>query len=630
MAPDASVTASGGAPTDEEAGYRDRLFEMAIDMLCVAGFDGYFKELNPAFEQTLGHTREELLARPFLDFVHPEDLESTVAEVERISEGATTISFDNRYRCRDGSYRWLRWTAAPTTESGLIFAVARDVTEQKETEGSLRRSEAKVRSLLESAPDAMVISDARGRIVSVNRKAELLFGYTKEEFARLRIESLVPEGLREVHQGHRRAWLEDRQARPMGAGLELVALLKDGSELPVDVGIAPIESEEGLLVVATVTDVSARRRVEAELREANAALEARISELQSMGREAELLSQMSEMLQSCLSPAEAYRVVDLYAKRLFDPDPGSVWLVAPSRNMVERVSAWGNGDMGPEVFAPTGCWALRRGRLHVVPDPAAEIACEHLPEGTGSICVPMLAQGEQLGILSLQAADGVEGVGASRQRLAVTFAENVALALANLALRDRLRAQSIRDPLTGLYNRRHMEESFERELSRAARKGSHVAVMMLDLDHFKSFNDEFGHEAGDALLVETARILRSSSRGEDIACRYGGEEFVLVFPDTTLSSAAARADQIREAVRELRSRVNGRDLGAVTISIGVSVFPEHGAEPAALLREADGALYRAKSGGRDRVEIATNDTRPQPEGEVGAPTPGAAPERRAS
>jgi diguanylate cyclase (GGDEF)-like protein len=189
-------------------------------------------------------------------------------------------------------------------------------------------------------------------------------------------------------------------------------------------------------------------------------------------------------------------------------------------------------------------------------------------------------------------------------RLAVTVAEQFALALANLRLRETLRGQSIRDPLTGLFNRRYMEETLDRELSRAARERRPLSVILLDIDRFKHFNDTFGHEAGDTVLASLGALLRGASRAGDVACRYGGEEFVLILPAASLADAQRRAEEIREAIRGLRVTHNGRPLEAVRCSMGVAAFPEHGEVGGALLRAADAALYRAKREGRDQVILA--------------------------
>jgi len=223
-----------------------------------------------------------------------------------------------------------------------------------------------------------------------------------------------------------------------------------------------------------------------------------------------------------------------------------------------------------------------------------------------------MAHGEGIGVLYLNSGSNECGSDErtgkqpldSTVRLAKVLAESTALALANLNLREVLRAQSIRDPLTGLFNRRYMEESLERELSRATRKKQPLSVAMLDVDHFKHFNDSFGHDAGDTLLCEIARVFRTTLRAEDIICRYGGEEFAMILPDAPLPSIQGRIEQLREKVRDTIAQHRGQPLDRVTVSIGIATYPEHGTTSETLLRAADAALYQAKAQGRDRVVLA--------------------------
>jgi diguanylate cyclase (GGDEF)-like protein len=225
------------------------------------------------------------------------------------------------------------------------------------------------------------------------------------------------------------------------------------------------------------------------------------------------------------------------------------------------------------------------------------------------LCIPILAQGEALGILHFQAADETPALADAELSLKTTFAGQVGLSVANIRLREALRAQSIKDPLTGLHNRRCLAEMLDREIRRAVRAEQSLGILMLDLDHFKKFNDTYGHDAGDAVLRETAPFLRRSIRVEDTVCRFGGEEFV-VLPTPDLNAAHARAQRIRSKLRELTVMHQGQSLGMITVSVGVAELPQHGASSQELLDAADAALYGAKREGRDRVMVA--DLRPAP------------------
>jgi diguanylate cyclase (GGDEF)-like protein len=283
-------------------------------------------------------------------------------------------------------------------------------------------------------------------------------------------------------------------------------------------------------------------------------------------------------------------------------------------HLVECVASWGTPPPVEEVFTPDDCWALRRGRPHVVEGPAARLICRHVgtPPPAAYVCVPLMAQTTALGVLHLvesahegqpESALGPQHALARRQ-LAFTVADQIALALSNLRLQESLRDQAIRDALTGLFNRRYMQESLDRELRRAQRRRVPMGVIMIDIDHFKRFNDTFGHAAGDELLREMGALLQRQTRAEDIACRYGGEEFALILLDASAEDTEERAKLLREEAARLRVEYGHEPLGNVTISVGIAVFPDHGEVAEALLKAADAALYRAKASGRDRVMVA--------------------------
>jgi diguanylate cyclase (GGDEF)-like protein len=201
-----------------------------------------------------------------------------------------------------------------------------------------------------------------------------------------------------------------------------------------------------------------------------------------------------------------------------------------------------------------------------------------------------------------------KSLGEAERRLAALVAKQGALAIWNLKLRESLRNQSICDSLTGLFNRRYMEESLDREFSRANRGKTCVAIVMIDLDHFKRFNDTFGHQAGDTLLLAVGDLLKRNTRGQDIACRYGGEEFALVLTDSSLDGAFKRAEILRQQVKQLSVEYEGQLLGAISVSMGVALFPDHGTTMRDVLRASDQALYTAKREGRDRVSMWTAES----------------------
>jgi len=361
------------------------------------------------------------------------------------------------------------------------------------------------------------------------------------------------------------------------------------------------------VLMAGLTFVSIRRWL--ELSQQLAVSDALYRATTELNREATILGELSELLQSCRSSEEAYRITVDHAQVLFPGSAGAVCMIAASRDLVGVMARWGEPALADHDFAPADCWALRLGRPHVLGDEVTGVRCPHIGPilPTRAMCVPMMAQSEALGLLYLEAGrpNPVASTSAAwsdaERRLVKTLSEQTALALANLALRETLRLQSVRDPLTGLYNRGYLEESLERELRRSARRGTPLGVMMIDVDHFKRLNDTFGHEAGDAALRALGDLFLAHVRGEDVVCRYGGEEFTMLLPEASRETTCARAESLREAATRLVVQSHGRTLERVTISIGVAGCPDDGATSEVVLRAADSALYRAKEAGRNRV-----------------------------
>ena len=363
----------------------------------------------------------------------------------------------------------------------------------------------------------------------------------------------------------------------------------------------------GLVYWLLVGEIRRRARAEEASSDARRQLMVTIDKLETHSADLNELSRYSGMLQSCVRTEEAIRLATQHFARLLPHVGGTLYRIRASQDYAEEAAHWGEHALHSDAMFPLeACWALRRGQPHVHRAHAEMLGCTHvmspaLHASPTTACIPLIAQGTQLGLLYLSSHD--DGF-LARQDLIETAAEQLSMALSNLDLQERLRLQSIREPLTGLFNRRYLEESLARELARCERRGLPLSVMMMDLDHFKAFNDLHGHVGGDTLLSGFGQLLQKLARSEDIACRYGGEEFTLILPETDLDTARERAESIRAAVGAMRIRHMGQELPAVTVSIGVASFPLNGREGESLIRHADEALYRAKRGGRDRVEMA--------------------------
>jgi diguanylate cyclase (GGDEF)-like protein len=366
-------------------------------------------------------------------------------------------------------------------------------------------------------------------------------------------------------------------------------------------------------------EIAERERMEYALEQTNYKLHSMVYEYGLRHQRIALFNQMSEHLQACNSLDETYPIIQKFSQKLIPAAAGVLYMLHHTGESLETVTSWGKALAGKKKFNPGDCCALQKKKIHAATDSRPDLLCPHLcgVSGKSCLCVPLLAQGEIMGMLHLQQQispglsssppgyeDIPEGFNAEMQQVAVTVGDHLSLALANIKLSDTLRQQATRDPLTGLFNRRYMEETLTRELHRAERYGTPLGIIMIDIDHFRQFNNSFGHEAGDIVLKELGLFLQKNIRKEDVACRYGGEEFTLILPGAALDVTQKRAETLRCMVRHLQLHYNDQLLDSITLSLGVAVFPNHGATGETVLQAADAALYKAKNAGRNQVQLA--------------------------
>lgn len=383
---------------------------------------------------------------------------------------------------------------------------------------------------------------------------------------------------------------------------------------------------EGGGYVASYTDVTQARAAAVELAKAkNTAerAEARAKEVLATERarqgEARLLSQLDEWLQSCKSLGELYMIVERFMNRLLPGSEGELYIFSNSRDVLEGVCSWPGDQLHPHILTD-GCWALRRGRSYDYEAGGLCFPCEHVTDHAHGhahdhphdhadadlcsyICVPVIAHGDTVGLLHIRFADDemAQQDIADQSGFAVRCAEHISLAIANVRMRDQLHERSIRDPLTGLFNRRYFMDAMRDQVALSRRTGATFGLISFDADRFKLFNDRHGHDAGDAVLRALGGQLDELMTGDEVCCRIGGEEFAVLLPHADMDKAAQVAEQLRQAVAETQVRYVDGTLPRVTISAGVAAFPDSGTMPQTLLKEADKALYRAKDAGRNRV-----------------------------
>ena len=480
--------------------------------------------------------------------------------------------------------------------------------EQRITErtSSLRQSEERFKLMAWATKDAVWDWDLLTNQIWWGEGLQKVFHYsseTAEPSPEWRLDHIHPEDSAEVSrvldqalEGDMEFWSKEYRFQR-----------KDGTYADVmDRGyIIRDDTGKPYRMVGAMLDITERKYMESTLVQANQQMGQFLKELQRRNHEIGLLNEMSHLLQASRTPEEAYRVIADMTSRLFPGTTGALYLLNTSRTLVSTVASWGELPYAQRMFSPDNCLALRQGLTHPLSEDQAGGRCIHLTEPLHpvTLCLPIQVQGESLGVLHLQ-SQIEENLDDAKRRLAFTVVEQTGMALSNLELREALREQSIRDPLTGLYNRRYMEEVLKQQLSRVTRQLHPLGIIMIDIDHFKLFNDTYGHAPGDALLRKLGLLLQSRIRGEDIACRYGGEEFVLIMPDASLETAQQRAEDLLQEARLLQVQDGGPSAEVITLSIGVAIYPQHGRTIENVLRAADSALYRAKQEGRDRVVIA--------------------------
>lgn len=507
----------------------------------------------------------------------------------------------------------------------MAAALEQRQEEHRRAQEELEKTNKYLENVFAESADGIGIVDQHGRFIKWNKAAVELYGYTMDELRqksafelyedRDELKKMLAQLGRDGYVRNYEINMRRKDGRICPFALSIRLLRDNDNRVFGSVTVARdlTEVKQAMARMEAMNDrlqaeIGERRQAEAALNKALQKLQGTVAETEERNRSITLLNEMSEFLQACQSCQEAHAACTHFGPRFFPEAAGTLYMLNSSKILFEAVGTW--GAAAADGFAPEECWSIRRGRVHLVAGPGAELLCPHAagPSDAASLCVPLSAQGAAMGVLHLRISgeDGAlpEGALEAKGRLAVTLAEHLAMALANLKLQETLRHQALRDPLTGLFNRRYLEETLVRELHRAQRLGTPVGIIMMDLDRFKQFNDSHGHHAGDALLEALGSLIQAQVRLEDIACRYGGEEFLLLLPGAGLTATRERAEKLRRAVKGLRLKYRGQSLQSPTISAGVAAFPEYGGSGEEVIMAADEALYQAKHEGKDRVVVA--------------------------
>jgi diguanylate cyclase (GGDEF)-like protein/PAS domain S-box-containing protein len=547
------------------------------------------------------------------DLIHPDD--------RRASEAAFALTlaekreFDRILRIVQpgGQSRTLHFRAKhqyqPDQQPLRSIGTAQDVTEQREVE-KLRQSKADLTALFEHTDRIIWSIDEDCRLVLGN---SLFFQTLKESIGRT-ITTGEPLPMAEVGAETEAQWREYYRRALAGekfsANVE-VSTVENGSRW-IDFTFFPIIDEDTANITGvTITgrDYTARRELEESQKQTLEQMATMVRELESHHQLSLRINRLNDLLQSCRTEAEAYEVITLSLAEIFPASSGCLAVVTSHDRELRRVSSWGTTPgSNLETFALDDCWALRRGEMHQSGLVAGELNCKHfdpLP-AHGYLCLPLVVRGETLALLNLEhPAEASPETLRHLRETAHAVAETIKLSLSNLRLRVALEERATHDALTGLFNRRYLDETLPRELHRNQRTKGKLTVAMLDIDHFKKFNDQLGHEAGDLVLRHIGELLQANLRKSDIGCRYGGEELLVILPESSAEDAHEHLADICDKIRHMRVNYRGGLLPPVTVSVGIACTSSSLFDVAHLLRAADEALYAAKQAGRDRIVIHT-------------------------
>ncbi len=503
-----------------------------------------------------------------------------------------------------------------------FFGIQRNITQRKSAEDALRVNEERYRLVSDLSTNYIfsAIVDKNGKITNdwISGAFESISGYTREEFdAHGGWQSTIhPEDIVIDNEILGKLYLNQR------AHGELRVITKSGKIRWIREYTRPVwDDRENRLVgiYGAVQNIDDQKEYEEKIRDLNLSLEKRVEErtnqlqlekakIEQIAGEIATLRQLSDFLQSSETIEEAGAIIAKHMNALFTSTSGALYLNINGTADLRISARWGNSEM-EDVIEPNTCWGIRKGRAYYKRNDDASPDCPHFKSRHfhESMCLPLLAQGESIGMICLQTtgenADD-EYFTDEVKNFAIASADSISLALANLRLRERLHNQSIRDSLTGLFNRRFLEESLAREVNRTSRNQRPLCVVMLEIDDFKQYNNTFGHESGDYVLKKVADTMRLKLRRSDYPCRYGGDEFTFILPDTTIEDGAMCAEEIRKTVEALTLTYNNQALGVVTVRMGVAAYPQHGDTGEIVLQAADAASYKARAIGKNCVVVA--------------------------
>ncbi|MEH1908414.1 MAG: diguanylate cyclase [Nostoc sp.] len=477
----------------------------------------------------------------------------------------------------------------------IVEAIARYQEDNRE----LQRSQQMQQLFLDHGPFGAYIKDEKSRMLYYNQELQSIFSVDPQEWlGKMDSEFLSdPEEARRVMENDQ---IVLKTLRP----LKLIEEVKiPGNDQPcywLSFKFPFSDYATGDRRIGGISiDITESIETQRSLADLNRQLEEKTLKLEAKKQELIYLSDMADMLYSCESEDEVYQVVALTCSKLFPNMSGSIYIIANSKNYVQMNSIWGGERSSKEIFLQSECWALRRGKTNLLSPRNSGLVCSHLiqPVSGAHLCVPLFGQGEVVGILHIYA---FAEISPEDQQITEIIARTLAFALNNISIKQHLTYDNLRDGMTQLFNQNYLQTITEQRLAEAERSGEPLSVIFLDIDNFKSYNSRYGHLTANIVLQGLAKLLLKSTRSFDIACRWGGEEFVIVMPNITLETLRKRVEQLRVDVEQMQLKEGDQILESITASFGIAVS-EPGITVKDFLNRADQAMLEAKRTGKNRV-----------------------------
>jgi diguanylate cyclase (GGDEF)-like protein len=496
--------------------------------------------------------------------------------------------------------------------AGLVM-VNYQQTRQINAEKNTKKADIILKGIINGTVDQIAAIDPNFNLIAFNQVYEREFKriYGKRVSLEMNLKEIIeslPDDKNKLISNWERALTGEEFTEIMEAGDKRFALEQ------FEISYYGLYDIEGELIGASQIIRNIKKRLEAEKAKkiASEKLEQAFKELKQHSQELSLINEMDNVLQTCVSINETLVIIKNYGAKLFPNTAGILYLMNSSHKFLEAQIEWNEPNLKEKVFTPDECWGLRQLKVYVFKNAGENILCKHNAKDrdlNSYICAPLLSSNEVIGLLYIEIKDenkiDEEGVNyVEKYELVVNnVSSQLALALSNIRLRDTLKNRSLHDPLTGLYNRYYLEDTLEKDLIQSKQTKTTLAVVMMDIDHFKSINDQFGHEAGDIVLVEIAKLLQEEAMRGEIICRYGGEEFLFLLFDISKEMVFERMENLRKRIAEMQYSLTGIKIDAVTVSFGIAMFPEHAMDSGNLINAADYALYESKRQGRNKVTI---------------------------